>query len=81
MDKKLSIPETKVQPDMFQPDKPLYEQIQHLLNKIAFKTPLVTETGLEEMDDYFARATDFLAQFKLLEIEVQVLRDAVEAAT
>jgi hypothetical protein len=78
---KANFVEPKIAPDTFRPDNiPLDEQLQGLLNLLAFKTPRVVNTGLEDMDDYFARATEFLGQFKALEMAVQILRDTVENA-
>jgi hypothetical protein len=79
--KTLTKPEPKVAPDLFQSDNmPLKEQIEELLSMIAFKASRVANTGLEDMDDYFARATDFLGQHQALEHAVNILREQVEDA-
>jgi hypothetical protein len=79
MDKKVAT-RPVIPADLFQSDEPLGERLQGLLNLIAFKATRVENTGLDDMDDYFARATDYLGQLRVLEREVQVLRDAVEHA-
>jgi hypothetical protein len=68
----------QVPSDLFRNDEPsLAVRIEQLLNFIAEKTPHVPATAFDAMKSYFEQATDFHAEHRRLEYEVQMLREVV----